>query len=317
MSNYDLSYASPGDPAWKQALMRGIENLSGRGPLLAIYNRWRRDVAGKSPRQWAEALAMIGTRLELDGDGNWREQVPCGPLIIIANHPFGLADGIAILSIAESLGRPYRILINAEILRVPELVPVSLPIDFAPTPAAQETNLRTRAEARKLIKEGTTLIVFPAGGVATAENPFGTAEELPWKQFVVRLIQQSGASVLPVYFHGQNSRLFHFISRYSLMLRLALLVSEFRHHVGGHIRATVGRPLSSAELTAVARDGRSVLEELYVAVHRLAPGKENAGRGQLLPRPAAVRRRYPWDPRPAGSGSAMSRLRKLVGVPAA
>ena len=74
-------------------------------------------------------------------------------------------------------------------------------------------------------------VVFPAGGVATAERPFGRAEELPWKAFTARLIQQAQASVLPVYFEGQNSPLFHLISRYSVMLRLSLLVSEFRRVV--------------------------------------------------------------------------------------
>src|SRR5208282_3023882 len=100
---------------------------------------------------------------------------------------------------------------------------------------------------------------------------------------------------LPVYFEGQNSALFHFVSRYSLSLRLALLVLEFRHHIGATLRATIGLPISWAEIAASANGG-SIIDELYVRVHRLAPGAENAERAALLPRPIHQRRRYPWDP---------------------
>ncbi len=223
MTSHELSYATASTPPIRRWLIRTVENFSGRLRLLKIYHRWRAESAG-GPRMWRDALDMIGTRLELDAPVDWEARAPDGPLIVIANHPFGIADGIAILSLAERLGRPYRVLINSDFMRLPEVQALGLPIDFNETKAALATNLKTRNEARRLLKEGATLVIFPAGGVATAENPFGKAEELPWKAFTARLIQQSGATVLPVYFEGQNSALFHFISRYSLSLRLALLV---------------------------------------------------------------------------------------------
>ncbi len=183
-----------------------------------------------------------------------------------------------------------------------------MPIDFNETKEALTTNLKTRHQARRLLKEGVTLVIFPAGSVATAEKPFGKAEELPWKLFTGRLIQQSGATVLPVYFEGQNSALSHFVSRYSLSLRLALLVLEFRHHIGATIRATIGLPVSWPEIAACADSG-SINDELYVRVHRLAPGAENGDRTALLPRPIHQRRRYPWDPPrgPVGRASGSER----------
>ena len=247
MTSHELSYATANTPPIRRWLIRTIENLSGRRKLLKIYHRWRAESAG-GPRMWRDVLDMIGTRLEIDAPADWDARLPDGPLVIIANHPFGIADGVAILSIAERIGRPYRSLLNADFLRLPELEALGLPIDFSETKKALATNLKTRNEARRLLKEGVTLVIFPAGGVATAENPFGKAEELPWKLFTVRLIQQSGATVLPVYFEGQNSAFFHFISRYSLSLRLSLLVLEFRHHIGGAVRARIGSPV------AVARD---------------------------------------------------------------
>ena len=49
--------------------------------------------------------------------------------------------------------------------------------------------MRTRDEAIRILGEGTTIIVFPAGGVATAPTPFGRAVELPWKLFTARMLQ--------------------------------------------------------------------------------------------------------------------------------
>ena len=294
MNSPELSYATANTPPIQRWLIRTIENLSGRHGLLKIYHRWRAESAGGA-RMWRDALDMIGTRLEITAPVDWPARLPDGPLIIIANHPFGIADGIAILSLAERIGRPYRCLLNADFLRLPEVHALALPIDFNETKEALATNLKTRNEARRLLKEGTTLVIFPAGGVATAEKPFGIAEELPWKAFTARLIQQSGATILPVYFEGQNSALFHFVSRYSLSLRLSLLVLEFRHHIGATIRATIGLPVSWAEIAATA-DGGSIMDELYVRVHRLAPGAENVDRATLLPRPIHRRRPYPWDP---------------------
>ena len=194
--------------------MRAIEDLSGRRGLLPVYYRWRRDVAGKSPRMMGELLEMVDARIELNAPA-WPPALPAdAPLVIVANHPFGIGDGIALLALAEQLGRPYRILINSDFTRVPEIRPVALPIDFSGTPQATETNVTTRREARQLLRDGITIVVFPGGGVATAEQPFGKAEELPWKSFTARLVQLAQAAVLPVYFEGQNSALFHLVSRY-------------------------------------------------------------------------------------------------------
>ena len=121
MESKILTYASPRDPRWKRWAMHAIEDLSGRRRLLPIYRTWRSEVAGKSPRMMGELLEMIGTTLDINGGnanaGTWPATVPPDtPLVMVANHPFGIGDGIAILALAEQLGRPYRILINSDFL---------------------------------------------------------------------------------------------------------------------------------------------------------------------------------------------------------
>ena len=297
-----LTYASPHDPWWKRWAMHAVEDLSGRRRLLPIYRAWRTEVAGKSPYMMNDLLAMVRTKLDINAGnpnaGPWPVTVPREtPLVIVANHPFGIGDGIAILALAEQLGRPCRILAHSDLLKVPEIRHLALPIDFSESREAIKTNVESRNAARRLLREGVTIVVFPAGGVATADDPAGKAEELPWKTFTARLIQQAQAAVLPVYFEGQNSPLFHLVSRYSVTVRLALMVSELRNFVGAIVPVHVGAVVPFAEL-ACKTDREGLTLELYARVHQLAPASRHLPLDQLRPRPLEARRRYPWDPPP-------------------
>lgn len=291
----ELSFVTPTDPWWKRTLIAAIEDMSGRRKILPFYKRWQREYVGRSERMMGDGLALIDVRLAIRSDGPWPPKLPdTTGLVLIANHPFGIGDGVAALSLAEQLGRPFRVLINSDLLRVPEVRPYALPIDFSESREAVEMNLRSRAEARRLLKEGTTIVVFPAGGVATAANPFGKAEELPWKTFTARLVQLAEASVLPVYFEGQNSALFHLVSRLSLTLRLSLLVSEFRYMPGSTFNVHVGRVTPFHEIPHNA-NRMALTRELYLMVRRLSPDAAGKSDEELKPTPPDKRPNYPWD----------------------
>lgn len=267
--NFDkLSYANANDPRLKRWFIRSIEGLSGRNRYARLYEAWARDVVGKTEGVFARMLDLIDVRLSVRGE--WPpKNLPETPVVIVANHPFGIGDGIAILALAEQLGRPFKVLINNELLKVPEMAPYSLPISFEETKEALALNMKTRNDAVKLLKDGTTIIVFPAGGVATAKKGFGRAEDLPWKMFPAKLIQSAKASVIPVYFEGQNGRLFHLASRISLTLRISLLIREFRRLSGSTIAARVGQVMRWEELDN--GDRKNLLTRLYDAVFSMAP----------------------------------------------
>lgn len=266
----ELSYANVDDPPLKRGLVRVLERLAGRDYFAPLYDRWRSDTLAGNERIIRPMLGLIGVDLEIIA-AHWPPLVAPGqPLVLVANHPFGILDGIAALTLAEDLGRPFKVLINQELMKVPELRPFSLPIDFRETREAQATNLKTRGEAIKALGEGTTIIVFPAGGVATAPKPFGRAVELPWKLFTARMIQAARASVLPVYFEGQCGPLFHIASRVSMTLRLSLIIREFRRSVGNRIVARVG-DIVPFEALEHRGDRKALMTELYARVHALAP----------------------------------------------
>jgi putative hemolysin len=160
------------------------------------------------------------------------------------------------------------VLINKDLMKVPEIRPCSLPIDFAPPPAAPATNHATPRPARQLLSEGTTVVVFPGGGVSTAPSTFGKAVDLPWKTFTARMIQQSKAQVLPLYFEGQCSPLFQWVSKFSATLRLSLIIREFRTRVGQPLSVRVGDVISYEEMATI-KDRKALINMLCERVHAL------------------------------------------------
>lgn len=269
----ELSYANERDPKLKRWFIRSIEGLSGRDRYARLYDIWRKDIVGKTDRVFGKMLDLID--VELDVQGEWIPVVErTRPLVIVANHPFGIGDGIAILAMAEQLGRPFRVLINDELLKVPEMAPYSLPVSFEETKEALAINMQTRHEALKLLKEGVTIIIFPAGGVATARKGFGAAQDLPWKIFAAKLVQTAKADVVPIYFEGQNGPLFHIASKLSLTLRLSLLIREFKRLSGSSIRARVGAMMTWEELSSI-RERKDLLSVLYHAVFSMRPARQS------------------------------------------
>ena len=265
----ELSYANERDARFKRWFIRSIEGLSGRDRYVRLYDIWRTDIVGKSDRVFGKMLDLID--VTLDVQGQWPPAIAADrPLVIVANHPFGIGDGIAVLSLAEQLGRPFRVLIHNDLLKVPEMGPYSLPVSFEETKEAVALNMQTRHEAVRLLKEGTTIIIFPAGGVATARRGFGLAEDLPWKIFPAKLVQAARADVVPIYFEGQNGRLFHIASRISMTLRLSLLIREFKRLSGSTIRARVGAMMTWEELSGI-KERKDLLALLYGAVFSMRP----------------------------------------------
>lgn len=281
----DISYAAATDPRWKQLVIRGLEHASGRRFLEKRYRLWRERIRVEPQFALTHMLELLNISLVQRGSLPSVSDLENKSLVMIANHPFGIADGAAIISLAEKMGRPCRILIHRELLKVPEIRPYALPVSFEETKEAMRLNLETRHEAQRLLKQGVTIIIFPSGGVATASRGFGKAEDLPWKRFAAKLVQSSGASVLPVFFEGQCSRSFHLASKISMTLRTALLIRELRRLAGKTITAHVGDLVNGEELASIrCRD--ALTSRLQHEVMQLAPGQDRQTKhvGTLGPR---------------------------------
>ena len=146
------------------------------------------------------------------------------------------------------------------------------------TPEAMETNIRSRARARAHLDAGGVIVVFPAGGISTAPDRLGRkpAVDAPWGTFTANLIQRSKAPVVPIWFAGQNSRLFQIASHLSMSLRLSLVFHEVRSRVGTVLPVVIGAPIPFSELSEI-KDRQSLMNELrrrtYQLAERLSPVK--------------------------------------------
>ncbi len=265
----ELTYAADSDPAFKRWVIQTIERLAGRDYFVPLYEIWRRDYVAQNKPIMRPVLDLIRVDLEIVS-GQWPPQIDAGPpVVILSNHPFGILDGFGALSLAEDLGRPFHVLLHKDLTKVPEIRPYALPIDFSETREAQAMNIATRKRALELLSQGHTIVVFPAGGVATAPSVFGPAVDLPWKTFTGRMIQASKAQVVPLYFEGQCSWFFHLISKFSATVRLSLMIREFRNRVGKPLRVHIGDVISDGELAAV-KDRKALMDLLFDRVHAMA-----------------------------------------------
>lgn len=241
-----ISYVDPEHHWGRRALVGTLERLSGSGRIERIYRTLKAE-----PFELADFFdrALELGAIEAEFTPGAEADIPReGPLIFVGNHPYGIVDGLMMCRLAARTRGDFRILLNARLCQDPDLAPYFLPVDFEPTRAALKANIATKRAALETLRRDGTLVMFPAGSVATAPGGFGPAREFPWSTFVAKLVHQSGATVVPVYFHGQNSRLFHIASAVSETLRSALLLFEARNKLGRRFSVSVGRPIPYAEM---------------------------------------------------------------------
>ncbi|HAH08627.1 MAG TPA: glycerol acyltransferase [Alphaproteobacteria bacterium] len=267
-----FSYASPEDPLFRRLIIRMIEVMTGQPKLKRMYlENQAHPVPGES--FWDAAVRHL--RLTIDLNQEAIANIPkTGPCVIVANHPFGVLDGILICWLIARVRTDFKVLTNALLYRAEEVRPYLLPIDFEETKAALETNLKSRAESKKLLEDGGVLVVFPGGTVSTTKKPFGKrAEDPEWKTFTARMIIQGKAPVVPVFFAGQNSRLFQIASHVSMTLRLSLLFKEVHDRIGKPLSIRIGRRIPYEEIAAI-KDRKELMDFLRSQTYALADQRE-------------------------------------------
>lgn len=268
--NSDFTYAAPEDAAWRRSLIHAIEQLTGKPRLWRLYADY---CCGPAAGDFfAEAVERLSLKLAIDRRD--LQRIPRdGPLVVVANHPFGVVDGVVLGYLLSRIRPDFRIVVNSVLFRLPELQPFLLPVDFAGTRKAQATNLATRRQALADLAAGRAIAIFPGGTVSTAASPLGRAVDPAWKPFVGRLVQEGRATVVPVFFEGQNSRLFQWASQLSMTLRLALLFHEVVNKMGREVGLHIGAPLAWRQL-AQFEDRRALADHLRALTY--APQAQDA-----------------------------------------
>lgn len=265
----DLSYAAYFADPLKRRLVRAVERLSGQPKIQQLYDHYRADLSRDVPF-FEAAIRLLD--LDVQFSASKLALIPReGPLVVVANHPFGVLDGLIISWLISLRRSDFKVLTNSVLDGVPEARPYLLTVDFAGTRDAIEANVAMRKAALAHVKGGGCVVVFPSGGVATTPRPFDPlAVDAEWKPFTAKLITQSRAPVTPIFFDGQNSRLFQIASHLSLELRLALVFREVRRRIGKTLRVEIGETLTPEMLEAAGKR-KGLMEYLREQTYALAP----------------------------------------------
>ncbi len=242
-----LSYAGTFPSPLKAGTIRVIEWLSAKVTLLSLIRKFELSGAPHGSPFWPKAIKHMGIRIETPETEIAR--IPAtGPVVIVSNHPHGLVDGMVIAELVNRVRADFKILTRSLLTGIPEVEEFMIPVPFPHEENAREAGLDMRVQAMNHLKRGGVIILFPAGKVAMSEGWWGKAVEGEWNVFTHKMIQRSGATVVPMHFTGQNSRLFQIANQLSDTFRQGLLLYEIKRSLFKPQRPYIGMPISADEL---------------------------------------------------------------------
>lgn len=269
MAPRDISYSFYGRTRASRAVIRSIENLTGRPRLLRMADGYEQEVA--AGRDFWEVMRER-YRITLEMGGNGTAGIPReGPLILVANHPYGILDGLAMGRVLSETRGDFRIIAHIVFRRAKDLSKIILPIDFGDSKESQRINIQTRKEALAYLGNGGAIGIFPGGTVSTSAKLFSRPADPEWKTFTAKMIARSDATVIPVFFDGANSRAFQIASHLHATLRTALLINEFDSRVNTPLKMVIGDPIPPQEIEARRKDPKGLMDYLRSATYALGP----------------------------------------------
>lgn len=242
-----LTYSFATDSPVKKGFINTIEIFSGRKKLRNLYRDLEK-LKLKDKALWDGIIQMLDIRLDLNYDQI--AKIPAeGPVIVIANHPFGVVDGLILGHILAQRRADFTIVVHEALTREAMMKPYVLPIDFRDTKEALKTNIETRRQCITKLQNEEAIAIFPSGAVSTTPKITDkVAEDLEWKRFTAKILVKSEATVVPIFFHGQNSPIFQVASHINQNFRYALLLGEVKNKMGKTIKVDVHDPIPFSSL---------------------------------------------------------------------
>ncbi len=264
----DISYATSADGLMGQLFIRSIENITGRIGLIKRAKDYDIEVA-EGRNFWEVIVERYNIKMNLI-KGSLEHIPKKGPVVIVSNHPFGILDGLLLGYILSKTRNDFKIIANRVFRKAKDLDKVVLPISFEESREGNLQNINTRNEAIRFLKGGGLIGIFPGGTVATSAKLFSRPLDPFWKRFTSKLILKSGATVVPIFFGGSNSRLFQIASHMSYNLRMALLIREFGRKVDRKVDVAIGKKIGSKYLQRYSKDLDGMMEYLRVQSYLLS-----------------------------------------------
>lgn len=266
-----LSYAGTFRNPIKAGTIRTIEWLTAKVTLLRLIRAFERSGAPFGSPFWPKAIRHMGIRLDTPPEEVAR--IPkTGPVVVVSNHPSGLVDGMILCELVNRVRSDFKILTRSLLTGIPEVEEFMIPVPFPHEENARELGLEMRDATMRHLKAGGVIILFPAGKVAMSEGWWGPAVEGEWNVFTHKIVRSSGATVVPVFFPGQNSRAFQIANQLSDTLRQGLLLYEIKRCLFKPARPVIGEPIPAEVLKKWEGNPRGFLA--WLREHTLALERE-------------------------------------------
>ena len=263
-----LTYSNSFDNPMKRALIRGIEWMTGKITIIRMIRQFEQVNPIEPSAFWAEALKVMGIRIGTP-DAQVAHIPSTGPVVFVANHPHGMVDGMVLGALINRVRDDYKILTRSLLTDIDPIASRYLiPVPFPHQSDAQEKMVEMRTRAMEELNAGGLIVVFPSGGVATSRTAFGPVIESDWNVFTAKIIRTTGATVVPCYFPGENSRAYQIANQVSATLRQSLLLREIVRSRNTRISPVIGPPLDPAFVTEQLKEPRRFMA--WLRDHTLA-----------------------------------------------
>ncbi|MEM8774948.1 MAG: lysophospholipid acyltransferase family protein [Pseudomonadota bacterium] len=266
-----LTYANTFDAPVTAFTIRAIELFTGKLTIFRMIREFERKGAPSGQAFWRAALDTMGVDL-LTAQEQINNIPRDGPVVVVANHPHGLVDGMILADLIGRRRTDYKILTRELLTGIDEVATsYMIAVPFPHEPDAQRKSVEMRAKAMAHLKEGGLISVFPSGVVASSDTMFGPVIEREWNVFTAQMIRRSGAKVVPIFFPGANSRTYQMANRISATLRQSLLLNEVVKSCNKPQNPIVGEPIDNAHLEMLQSDPRGFMT--WLREHTLALGE--------------------------------------------
>ena len=191
-----------------------------------------------------------------------------GRVIIVANHPIGSLDGLALLKMVRTVRADVKIVANEVLTQIEPLQSLFLPVEVLSGKAAYRSQLQGM---KACLESEEALIIFPAGEVSRI-RPNGVRDGA-WKTGFLKLARKSRSPILPICIDAKNSALFYSMSTLYKPLGTALLVHEMFNKEDKQLQFHVGHAIPVSELETDTFSNKQLAKRFRKQLYRL--GKKN------------------------------------------
>ena len=244
---------------------------------LLDYRKARSMADAIAPMGGREALDYVSRLLDVQVSVRGLEHLPAtGRLVLICNHPTGIADGVAVYDALRALRPDVCFYANSDAHRVSQAFgEVLIPVEWREEKRTRERTRHTLNLTREALEAERPLVIFPAGRLARRGLDGGLAES-PWMSSALSIARKYEAPIVPLHLSGPWSTLFHFFHGFSPELRDITLFHELLNKRGQQFHLTVGPTVAPERLDT---DVTTATDQLKAYVEHVLPRRPDQAFG--------------------------------------